>query len=95
MYKVGKPEGINISSLTTLVAEGAHLSKAYIQRLQEMLPDTDIFQSYGQTEVGLLTRFCNNKKHKEFIRNKIGSVGLPVEGFGISYRVSNILCFHR
>ncbi|KAJ8951633.1 hypothetical protein NQ318_012303 [Aromia moschata] len=86
LVKCGKPKDIDISSLVRLSTGGAALSKKYVFALQELLPDTDIIPTYGQTEVGILAAFqIHNKVHREYYKKNPDTVGLPVQG--VSYKV--------
>lgn len=88
MYNFGKPENLDLTNLTTIILAGCKLSKEYHTNLQELLPSVDVFLLYGQTEVGPLTVFRKCDLHREYNRKKIGSVGLPRNGFGVSYKVN-------
>lgn len=87
MCQAGKPENVDLSSLTTIFSLGSVLAEKFHKWLLKMLPEADIFNIYGQTEVGVLTMFRKCGLHREYIRNKIGSVGVPYEGNGNSYKV--------
>ncbi|KAJ8982152.1 hypothetical protein NQ317_011298 [Molorchus minor] len=81
LVKCGKPEDVDTSGLVRLSTGGAALSKKYVFALQELLPETDIIPTYGQTEVGILAAFqIHNKVHREYYKKNPETVGVPVPG---------------
>lgn len=90
MYKAGRPEGIDTTSLTDMIIGGGSLNADYINKLKDLLPGTNISLGYGQTEVtGLLTIFRPKvRKHVLMLNEKIGSSGQIYPG--IKYKVNNI-----
>ncbi|CAG9816375.1 unnamed protein product [Phaedon cochleariae] len=81
LVKYGKPKDVECSTLLRLATGGAALSKKYFFALQDLLPNTDIIPTYGQTEVGVLASFqMHNKTQRELYKKNPETVGLPVRG---------------
>lgn len=86
LVKCGKPKDASCDTLVRISTGGAALSKKYVFALQEILPETDIVPTYGQTEVGVLTSFqLHNKTQRELYKRNPEIVGLPMRG--IWYKV--------
>ncbi|KAJ8922241.1 hypothetical protein NQ315_004178 [Exocentrus adspersus] len=90
MCRVGIPKGLDLSSLTTICVVGSSTSKNYHKQMQELLPNVDVLLVYGQTETGVLSTFRKCDLHRAYNRRKLGSVGVPYEGVGLSYKVVDI-----
>ncbi|XP_018571957.1 4-coumarate--CoA ligase-like 5 [Anoplophora glabripennis] len=91
MYNAGKPTNLDLTNLTTILVTGCKLSKQYHQNFQELLPSVDVFLLYGQTEVGCLTTYSKCDLHREYNRKKPGSIGVPYNGYGNSYKVVDVI----
>nr|CAH7743720.1 unnamed protein product [Callosobruchus chinensis] len=81
LVKTGKPENANPKCLLRIVTGGSPLANKYFFALQDMLPNTDILQTYGQTEVGVLAAFqLHNKSQRERYMMHPDTVGVPIRG---------------
>ncbi|CAH1974632.1 unnamed protein product [Acanthoscelides obtectus] len=86
LVKTGKPEHAHPQCLLRIITGGSSLANTYFFALQDMLPNTDILQSYGQTEIGILAAFqIHNKSQREFYKLHPDTVGLPIKG--VTYKV--------
>ncbi|XP_050517147.1 uncharacterized protein LOC126891863 [Diabrotica virgifera virgifera] len=86
LVKNGKPTDTNCDTLVRIITGGSALSKEKIFALQELLPETDIIPTYGQTEVGILTSFqVHHKTQRQLYKNNPDIVGIPIRG--IWYKV--------
>lgn len=88
MLKVGRPDNVDLSSLSMIACPGLAVPDSYIQELKKIFPGTLILQSFGQTEVGgAITLFTGYSSKKIALAlSNTRSIGLPREG--MSYRVS-------
>lgn len=88
MYKAGRPDGIDTTSLLDMLIGGGPINVDYVLKLRDVLPGTNVSLAYGQTEVtGLLTIFRPiSRKHVLLLNNKVGSSGQIYPG--IKYKVS-------
>lgn len=87
MYKSGRPEGINTSSLLEVATGGSILTKTQITLFRDLLPGTHVNQVYGQTEIsGFISSFkTNNKEDVVLSYLKPDSCGRPMPF--VSYKV--------
>lgn len=85
--KYDRPDGIDTSSLWSLLVGGGAISEPHLKELRDLLPGTFVFQCYGQTEVsGPLNLFkTNDVKESLLLYHKPNSAGTPVPG--LSYKV--------
>lgn len=61
IWKAGRPDGIDTSSLLLLVTGGATVSESQMRTLQDIWPGTFVTQGYGQSEVsGAIALFDPN-----------------------------------
>ncbi|KAJ8922434.1 hypothetical protein NQ315_004381 [Exocentrus adspersus] len=75
------PAKINTDTLLKIFTGGSHLQRKHWDRLRSILPDTDIIQSYGLTETGLITTYeTYNVVQREYYRTHQESVGFPTRG---------------
>lgn len=86
MVKVGKRDYLDsrsLSSLKDVLIGGKHMPSKYLLILREVLPNVNVAQLYGQTEVaGVITLFrsCTEAEIK-LLNDKPRSCGRPVPGF--------------
>ncbi|KAJ8939528.1 hypothetical protein NQ314_011095, partial [Rhamnusium bicolor] len=83
MIRVGRPDGIDTTSLTVCIIGGAALPERLMRVLRDFLPGTFVFMAYGQTEVtGVITSFSIKEvKHTLSLHYKPESIGILVVGF--------------
>lgn len=91
-YKVGRPLGINTSSLQVLQTGGDRVTAGLMENLTSVLPDTYVMQVYAQTESsGLLTVFdINDPEDVELLHRKPESCGRPLSSVD-EYKVRKAL----
>ncbi|KAG5877740.1 hypothetical protein JTB14_005975 [Gonioctena quinquepunctata] len=96
MVKVGRPKGLDITSLQLFLTGGAPMPENITLKLRNLLPETIVLQAYGQTEVaGPLTLFkVNDLKESLYSQYKPKSVGVAVGGikFKIVHLDTGKLC---
>ncbi|XP_050517593.1 uncharacterized protein LOC126892163 [Diabrotica virgifera virgifera] len=82
LLKVGRPDGLDTSSLWNFVISGDYFPKSLLLELRNLLPGTFVFNAYGQTEVsGILTVFkSSSDKEALYLHSKPTSVGLIIAG---------------
>lgn len=82
VIKVGRPDGVDTTSLWAFLTGGCSISKKNIEELRDVLPGTFVLQVYGQSEVaGVLTQFrVNDVKETLLLHRKPTSVGKIVPG---------------
>lgn len=86
LTKYRKPPDANTDILVKIITGGSPPQKRYCQLLQDIVPDTDLNQSYGLTETGIVASFeLFNKFHREYYRANFDCVGFPMRG--IWYKV--------
>lgn len=87
MIKEGRPDGIDTTSLLDFLIGGGHLSAENLLSLRDLLPGTNVFVGYGQTEVaGSGTTFRTNlRKDVLLLHEKLKSCGRPIPG--LCYKV--------
>ncbi|XP_050517590.1 uncharacterized protein LOC126892161 [Diabrotica virgifera virgifera] len=93
VLKVGRPEGLDISSFRNFIIVGGYIPKSLLLELRDLLPGTFVSSSYGLTEVsGALTVFktssCEDVKERLYLHSKPTSVGLIIPG--IKAKVVNL-----
>uniref|UniRef100_A0A6P7GR32 Uncharacterized protein LOC114341894 n=1 Tax=Diabrotica virgifera virgifera TaxID=50390 RepID=A0A6P7GR32_DIAVI len=93
VLKVGRPEGLDISSFRNFIIVGGYCPKSLLLDLRDLLPGTFVSSSYGLTEVsGALTVFktssCEEVKERLYLQSKPTSVGLIIPG--IKAKVVNL-----
>lgn len=83
MLRVGRPDGLDTTSLWSVMVVGGPLSESYILELRDLLPGAFTLLVYGQSEIGgVLTVFKTNKvKESLMLHYKPNSVGTPMYGF--------------
>lgn len=93
VLRVGRPDGVNTSSMLCCLTTGSTVSAKNIKKFRDLLPGTNVFQLYGQTETaGPVTGFGSKQPNRSLLLyQQPSSVGIPIPGF--SYKVSKILPF--
>ncbi|KAJ8939529.1 hypothetical protein NQ314_011096 [Rhamnusium bicolor] len=83
MIRVGRPDGLDTTSLAACIIGGAALPERLMRVLRDLLPGTFVFMGYGQTEVtGIMTLFSIKQvKHTLSLHYKPESVGIPLAGY--------------
>lgn len=78
-----KPDHVSqMETLKATLVGGGPAPIEYIMELQKAIPNTIISQFYGQSELGIVTRFLHtNPTHLELLKKNPKSCGLIVGGF--------------
>ncbi|XP_057661716.1 uncharacterized protein LOC130897117 [Diorhabda carinulata] len=78
LAKTGRPENIDTSNLLTFSIAGAPIPKAYFFKLRDLVPETVVSQTYGQTEIAGSATWIDVKNVKQTLclHNKPNSVGM-------------------
>lgn len=97
MLKEGKYDHIDPSSLKEFIIGGAPISSENLKAIRELLPDTNVFSAFGQTEIaGIGTVFRKSESdYLALLEKKPKSCGKPIPG--IWYKVLEDLfnCFQK
>ncbi|XP_050517591.1 uncharacterized protein LOC126892162 isoform X1 [Diabrotica virgifera virgifera] len=82
LLKVGRPDGLDTSSLWSFIVGGGYFPKPLLLELRDLLPGTFVYNAYGQTEVsGVSTTFKTaNVKDTLYLHSKPTSVGMVIPG---------------
>ncbi|KAI4471466.1 long-chain-fatty-acid--coa ligase [Holotrichia oblita] len=90
MIKVGRPDDFNTTSFLDLLIGGGPISSENLLYLRDLLPGTNVFICFGQTEIaGVGTTFRTNLRKDIFIlHTKPKSCGRPIPGF--SYKIVDV-----
>lgn len=102
--KLGRPDGIDTSSLRDVLIGGGPATAQQISDLRELLPGTNVMMGYGMTEVcGITTTFKTNVRKQILLSAKhpnSSGIALPtfkikvLFAFGFSItRFSTLLIF--
>ncbi|VEN43741.1 unnamed protein product [Callosobruchus maculatus] len=86
-----RPSNVNVYSVSALCVVGDRLPVRYQRAFKEMFPAAEIPVIYGLTETGICTHFCyGDRRHLELIERHPESIGVPVEGTGVSLKVVDL-----
>lgn len=93
MVKMGRPDGIDTTSLCDVFIAGGPASVEQVNALRDIMPGSNVSLAYGMTEsTGFMTTFRENVRRDMLLAYKNpSSSGVPIAG--IKYKVLTIILF--